>query len=312
MLKWEGITSKEASKQRYVFRRLWKIYGPGYAFFYGTASYYKTTTMRKQDNNASLIELVFEGRNQQYGAYVLRRDYSNRLGTALGIMLTGVFGLCLWTNFRGGSNETNALLADNRDWMKITAVEVKPPAPEVQKPVVTAAKPAAPDVATQKFTSTIDIKTNVQDPMPPNDVLKTAAVSTVTQTGKDPGNIVRPIETPITGDGDGEGQGTPFTADEHQPEFPGGEGALRNYLAAHLRTPSSLEEGERRMVRIRFTVLADGRVDQWFIESSGGDEFDREVLRVCKRMPRWIPGYQNGQHVAVQYVLPVTFLSLGS
>ncbi len=268
--------------------------------------------MRKQENNASLIELVFEGRNQQYGAYVLRRDYSSRLGTALGVMLTGVFGLCLWTNFRGGSGETNALLADNRDWMKITAVEVKPPEPEVQKPVVTAAKPAAPDVATQKFTSTIDIKTNVQDPMPPNDVLKTAAVSTVTQTGKDPGNTVRPIEPLNTGDGNGEGQGTPFTADEHQPEFPGGEGALRNYLAAHLQTPSSLEEGERRMVRIRFTVLTDGRVDQWIIESSGGDAFDREVLRVCKRMPRWIPGSQNGQHVAVQYVLPVTFLSTGS
>jgi protein TonB len=66
------------------------------------------------------------------------------------------------------------------------------------------------------------------------------------------------------------------------------------------------------MVRVRFTVLPDGRVDGWIIESSGGAEFDREVLRVCKRMPRWIPGSQNGQRVAVQYVLPVTFLSTGS
>lgn len=266
--------------------------------------------MRQHQNQASLLELVFEGRNKSYGAYALRRDYSNRLGIALGIMLSGVFGLCLWMNTRSGSNEIKSLLADDREWMKMTTVEVKPPEPEVQKPEVRAAKPSTPDIATQKFTSSIDIKPNVKDPMPSNDDLKTAAVSTITQTGKDPGQVARPVE-PVQ-PGDGEGNGSPFTADERQPEFPGGEYALRNYLASHLQTPSSLDEGERRMVRVRFTVLADGRVDQWVIEASGGDEFDREVLRVCKRMPRWIPGSQNGQHVAVQYVLPVTFLSTGS
>lgn len=266
--------------------------------------------MRKHENRTSLLELVFEGRNKSYGAYALRRDYSSRLGTALGIMLSGVLGLCFWMNFHQGSNASNSGLADNREWMKITAVEVKPPVPDIQKPEIKAVKPAAPAIATQKFTSTINIKPNVQDPMPPQQTLQTAAVAAVTQSGKDPGNQVIPIAPAVPGEG--EGQGTPFTADERQPEFPGGEWALRDYLASHLQTPSSLEEGERRMVRVRFTVLADGRVDQWVIESSGGAEFDREVLRVCKRMPRWIPGSQNGQLVAVQYVLPVTFLSAGS
>lgn len=266
--------------------------------------------MRKHENKTSLLELVFEGRNKSYGAYALRRDYSSRLGTALGIMLSGLLGLCFWMNYRSGSNASNSGLADNREWMKITAVEVKPPVPEIHKPEIKAVKPAAPAIATQKFTSTINIKPNVQDPMPPQETLQTAAVATVTQVGKDPENRVIPSTPAVPGEG--EGQGTPFTADERQPEFPGGEWALRDYLASHLQTPSSLDEGERRMVRVRFTVLADGRVDQWIIESSGGAEFDREVLRVCKRMPRWIPGSQNGRLVAVQYVLPVTFLSTGS
>jgi protein TonB len=269
--------------------------------------------MRQHQNKASLLELVFEGRNKSYGAYELRRDYSNRMGLALGIMLSALLGFCFWMNFRASHNENKSTSTEDRTWMKITAVEVKVPEPEPPKQSIKAVKPAQPDIATQKFTSTIDIKSHVKDPMPPNTDLTTAAISTITRVGKDPGNIVRPLGPiePIQ-TSDGSGTGTPFAADERQPEFPGGEWALRDYLASHLLTPSSLEEGERRMVRVRFTVLPDGRVDGWIIESSGGAEFDREVLRVCKRMPRWIPGSQNGQRVAVQYVLPVTFLSTGS
>ena len=269
--------------------------------------------MRQHQNQASLLELVFEGRNKAYGAYELRRDYSNRMGIALGIMLSALLGFCFWMNFRNNNQPNNATKTDDRAWMKISAVEVKVPEPEQPKQSIKAAKPAQPDIATQKFTSTIDIKPNVKDPMPPNADLGKAAIATVTQVGKDPGNIVRPQVPDVPKQtGGGTDDGTPFAADERQPEFPGGEWALRDYLASHLQTPSSLEEGERRMVRVRFTVLPDGRVDQWVIESSGGAEFDREVLRVCKRMPRWIPGSQNGQKVAVQYVLPVTFLSTGS
>jgi len=166
-------------------------------------------------------------------------------------------------------------------------------------------------VATQKFTSTIDIKPNVTEPMPSVTDLGQAAVSTTTRSGEEPGGVARPTEPAETG-GNGEGNASPFLADERQPEFPGGDKALSQFLATHLQTPNSLEEGERRMVRIRFTVQSDGRVDALLIDSSGGAEFDREVIRVCKRMPRWVPGSQNGQKVAVQYVLPVTFLGSGS
>lgn len=260
---------------------------------------------------ASLLELVFEGRNKSYGAYVLRRDYSQRLGLSLGIMLSAVLALCIWMKVRSGSDLSNASnVTDTREWMKFTEVEVKPPQPELPKPKQIDARPATSQVATQKFTSSIDIKPEVKDPMPSNDDLKTAAVSTVTRGGEDPGNVVRPVE-PIEQPGTGDGNGSPFIADERQPEFPGGEMALRNFLASHLQTPGSLEEGDRRTVRVRFTVMVDGRIDQVLIETSGGQEFDREVVRVCKRMPRWVPGSQNGQRVPVQYVLPVTFLSAG-
>lgn len=267
--------------------------------------------MRKHENNASLLELVFEGRNQSYGAYVLRRDYSQRMGTALGIMFSGVLGIFIWYQVKGNPEVTGPVPRTEREWMKISEVNLLTPKPPEPAPLPPTAKRPSTAVATQKFTSTIDIKPNVTDPMPSADDLKTAVVSTHTQTGKDPGQIQRPVE-PVSGNGDGSGEANPFSADERQPEFPGGSLALRNFLAAHLQTPESLEEGERRMVRVRFTVLPDGRVDQFIIDASGGAEFDREVIRVCKRMPRWVPGFQNGRFVSVQYVLPVTFLSAGS
>ena len=259
-----------------------------------------------------MIELVFEGRNKSYGAYVLRRDYSQRMGIALGIMFSGVMSICMWFQFTGSERSDAPLPTPQRDWMKLTEVNIQPPRPVQPEPLTPMAKKTSPPVATQKFTSTIDIKPTVTDPMPSTDDLKNAAVSTVTQTGKDPGNQVRITET-TGGNGTGNSEnGSPFVSDERQPEFPGGERGLRNFLAAHLQTPSSLEEGERVTVRIRFTVQTDGRVDMLQIDASGGEDFDREVLRVCKRMPRWVPGSQNGRQVAVQYVLPVTFLIAGS
>ncbi len=266
--------------------------------------------MRKNELDVSLLELVFEGRNKSYGAYALRRDYSRRMGIALGIMLSAVLGASLWMKALFSHESTTSNSTDSREWMKFTEVRVTPPIPEIPKPQPVQARSAAPKVATQKFTSSIDIKPEVKDPMPSNDELKSAAVSTVTRGGEDPGGIVQPVE-PAEQPGTGTSTGTPFIADERQPEFPGGALALRNFLASQLQTPSSLEEGDRRAVRVRFTVMTDGRIDQVLIETSGGEEFDREVIRVCKRMPRWVPGSQNGQRVPVQYVLPVTFLSVG-
>jgi protein TonB len=62
------------------------------------------------------------------------------------------------------------------------------------------------------------------------------------------------------------------------------------------------------MVQIRFKVDKDGVVSDLEISRSGGSEFDREVIRVCKKMPRWKPAVQNGFNVPVNYMLPVTFI----
>jgi protein TonB len=98
---------------------------------------------------------------------------------------------------------------------------------------------------------------------------------------------------------------------EKDPEFPGGAEALKKFLGRYLATPAQLEDGEKKVVKIKFKVDKDGSVNTFEIVSSGGFEFDNEVVRVCKKMPRWIPAIQNGINVPVNYVLPVTFIGVG-
>jgi len=86
--------------------------------------------------------------------------------------------------------------------------------------------------------------------------------------------------------------------------------SLKRFLAKNLCTPSDLEDGEKKTVHIRFKVDKDGAVNEFEIITSGGNEFDNEVVRVCKKMPRWIPALQNGINVPVSYVLPVTFIGV--
>jgi protein TonB len=86
--------------------------------------------------------------------------------------------------------------------------------------------------------------------------------------------------------------------------------ALQRFLSKYLNTPAALEAGEKKVVRIRFKVDKDGSVNSFEIVASGGGEYDNEVVRVCKKMPKWIPGIQNGVNVPVNYILPVTFIGI--
>ena len=67
---------------------------------------------------------------------------------------------------------------------------------------------------------------------------------------------------------------------------------------------------EKKVVRIKFKVNADGSINTFEIVTSGGLKFDNEVVRVMKKMPKWVPALQNGINVPVNYVLPVTFIGV--
>jgi protein TonB len=91
--------------------------------------------------------------------------------------------------------------------------------------------------------------------------------------------------------------------------FPGGNKALTRFMESNLRDPRSGEgeHGKAIRVQVKFVVGKDGQPDGFTVICSGGELFDQEVLRVLRKMPRWKPALQHNQHVAMFFIIPVSF-----
>lgn len=95
---------------------------------------------------------------------------------------------------------------------------------------------------------------------------------------------------------------------EQKPEFPGGEAAMYKWLSENIVYPSAAsEEGVQGRVVVEFVVGKDGSITNVRVLRPRHPALDKEAVRVVKAMPKWIPGRNNGQPVKVTYTLPVTF-----
>ena len=95
---------------------------------------------------------------------------------------------------------------------------------------------------------------------------------------------------------------------EQMPEFPGGEAALMKYINDNIRYPvMAIENGVQGRVTVQFVVTKDGSVGNVTVVRGVDRNLDEEAIRVCKTLPKFIPGKQNGQPVNVWFTLPVTF-----
>lgn len=95
---------------------------------------------------------------------------------------------------------------------------------------------------------------------------------------------------------------------EQKPQFPGGEGEMYKWLGANIvYPPAAAEEGVSGRVVVEFVVGKDGSITNVRVVRPRHPALDKEAVRVVKAMPKWIPGRNNGQPVKVTYTLPVTF-----
>ena len=275
----------------------------------------------KEIMQASLLDILFENRNKDYGAYALRRTYNHRLIIAILSSLALVSCLLLLNSFHK-KNEQAIVSLVKKDSVVIRIIEIpieKPKEPEPPKETEKIEKPKElkeplEKISRVKFTSKMVITPKAKIPdVPINTDLKNKIISTADVKGEDELKKVKPTqETNATGNGTDKGQyiNPGFVPEEIAPEFPGGKDALIRFLKLNLITPEELQAGEKKTVEIRFKVGIDGLVSELDIVKSGGSPFDREVIRVCRKMPRWKPAVQNGANIAVSYLLPITFIGL--
>ncbi len=272
---------------------------------------------------ASLDDLVFEGRNQAYGAYQLRQSYNGHVRTALSLMI-GLCGLLLLSGAAWRHLHPVAVIAPT------TTVPVTPITPptylaEAPKPIAPPAEPSQPRLAAAASHTAASIPTHiVKDELAAPKPLVTTEISEVppglettgpTTTGdaSGPGSPNgSDTGTATTGSEAGTGTGPavvgPYLVVEKMPEFTGGTEALMRYLRNHLRYPSAaLREQAEGRVYVSFVVQADGTIADVSIPKGLGYGLDEEAQRVVRQMPAWTPGRQSNHAVPVRFTLPITF-----
>lgn len=95
---------------------------------------------------------------------------------------------------------------------------------------------------------------------------------------------------------------------EEMPEFPGGEAALRNFIAQTIKYPVAAQDlGIQGRVYVSFVVSKTGKVTDAKIARGVDPVLDQEALRVVNALPLWKPGIQRGKPVNVSYTVPINF-----
>ena len=261
-------------------------------------------------------DLVFEGRNQAYGAYQLRKGTSKR--NIWSIIIVALAAALLFLGLT-----VHRMAEPNRTVMNMQAVEVanikkdkKDVKVEKKDPIKVEPERIIENVKSSvKFTAPVIRKDNLvkeEDEIKLDEIEKsTKAIGALTVDGNDElgGEVLRikeeiaPPEPPKHVE-----DNKIFEVVEQNPTFPGGTAALMSWLSQNIKYPViAAENGVKGRVIVQFVVEKDGSITDVVVVKSVDPSLDKEATRVIKNMPHWIPGRQNGSPVRVRFTVPVTF-----
>ena len=263
--------------------------------------------------SADLLDLVFEGRNKEYGAYALRRQYNKRIMLALiitaTIALIAVGGSLLASQLKGKTDPKLDIKEVTLEDIKPKEEVVEPPPPPPPKP------PDPPKIEMTKFTPPKIVKDEeVVEPPPTVEEIKETKIDVVSQEGIKDEGIVAPA---VIDDGKGvvevkkvEDENKIFEKVEIEAEFPGGQNAWKKFLERQLNPSAPVDNGAPEgmyTVTVQFVVSKDGSISDVRALSSHGYGMEAEAVRVIKKGPKWTPAVQNGRQVNAIRKQPITF-----
>ena len=244
-------------------------------------------------------EIVFEGRNKDYGAYFVRTKYKRVILMALGIAVAAmVIGISIplilkVLNFK----KAEEVVTVNA---KLTA---PPPIdPHLPPPPPPPPPPPKPLVNQLKVTPPVIAKINVDTTIATVKQVQVTNAGTTNQKGKDT-MIIAPITAPSA---IGDDLNKVFTIVQQKPAFPGD---INKWLYDHINYPEQAKDANiQGIVYMSFIVERDGSVTGVSVLRGVNGYLDNEAKRVISVMPKWTPGQQNGHAVRVQYMVPIRFI----
>jgi protein TonB len=264
--------------------------------------------------SASLNDIVFQDRNKGYGAYLLRREYTNHLKVALGAMLMLCMAAFVFYFMGPLSSHSKTEKAYNPE----TVTLFQPPPPNIPVPPPPPPPPPAVQQAilTEVFTPPVIVNEEIspEDMPPEQDALDRSKIGLVKIEGVEIGSIVAPpVETKGLG-----GVIAPKVTEHHDTkvwtkvenpaEFPGGQGEWTRYLQQNLRYPEvALDNNTQAVVRVQFIVDKEGNISEVMALNDPGDGLAEEAVRIIKKGPKWRPAEQNGSKVIYRNIQAITF-----
>ena len=268
------------------------------------------------------VDMVFAGKNKEYGAYQLRKGTSGRNIKSLLILVIAaalVGGFLAWKVIEQKQAEEQQAYMEAMEFAKLQEQAKKEKKkPEPIKPKVEQKKEIPVARETQKFTAPVIKKDELvkeENQVKQMDQLDDkVAVGTENKEGvKDRTveavrNDIAVAAPPPPPAPKPEVANKVFDVVEEMPSFPGGQGALMAFLSSNIKYPVVAQEnGVQGRVIVGFVVEKDGSISDVKVMRSVDPSLDREAQRVVKAMPKWKPGKQNGSAVRVKYTVPVVF-----
>lgn len=265
-------------------------------------------------------DIVFEGKNKDFGAYEMRKKSDGRHNKAMIIVVIAVvvifFALRL-VNLALEKAAANIVDEASQEIVQVDMGEQEEPEEEEEMVQLEVEKPEAlPEeiLNTMKVTElqiANDEDVKAEDEIKSQDELQesqTAFGSTDFDKGTDDLNVVREHKDEIIVEKKEPVKEEVFVAVEQMPQFPGGDAELMKFLSKNIKYPTmAMENNIQGRVVVQFVVTKTGAIGEVKVIRSVDRDLDREAIRVCKSLPNFIPGKMNGQAVNVWYTLPVNF-----
>ena len=266
------------------------------------------------------IDLVFEGKNEAYGAYQIRQDTTKRNNMAMLFLLLGIAAAVGIFFAWGGIANAIAASEERNEGTEALEMVVDDQEEEEQEEdeIVYDVQPEEEQVQQDQLMNSEKFTDYAMDDEAPQEVTKTqdeteksdVAISSVTfdQGSEEGQQVLKQNEAVVEKVEQKEEETKVFEVVEQMPQFPGGDAALMQYLSSHIKYPVVAEEnGIQGRVVCTFVVERNGSITDVRVVKSVDPSLDKEAVRVIKSMPNWIPGKQNGSAVRVKYTVPVTF-----
>jgi len=264
-------------------------------------------------------DLMFENRNKEYGAYVLRRQTTARNIKSIITVLILFALVMVYMVAKNAYDDYQAKHQAQTQVTELTALQEQKKEAKVERKEIV--KQEKIEQVVEKVKSSIKFTAPVikkDDEVRPEDEMKSqdeimnskVAVGFANVIGNDEnGEVLKAKEALVTEPvKPKEEENKVFDVVEQMPSFPGGMAALMAYLQKSIKYPPVAEEnGIQGRVVCTFVVERDGSVTDVRVAKSVDPSLDKEAVRVVSALPKWIPGKQNGQSVRVKYTLPVTF-----